>query len=258
MIKVLKVLKYSYAFSVTFVFVLAFSIFTASMLSQSNQNPQSYAQVVPIAEIVFDGESFSPQNITVQQGNTVRWTNVHTSEYTQIASDPHPIHTDDPFLNVGLVEPNGGVVTVIVSQIGDFSYHDHLHPQATGSITVVGQPVATSTQAPTQTPSPIPQSTITQAPSPTITRISTSTPTLEVTPEVLVENPEIYETTMIGSEEENEEIGEPLESHSTFSIQPYVIGAIIITIILFVIGYVLYRKEQEKNLSPSQESQDSV
>ncbi len=48
---------------------------------------------------------------------------------------PHPIHTDDPDLNVGTVKP-GESMTFTVTKTGEYGYHNHLNPSDKGRITV--------------------------------------------------------------------------------------------------------------------------
>lgn len=84
--------------------------------------------------IVFDGSSFSPATLTVKSGTTVTIKNV-SSQDMQFDSDPHPVHTDDPELNVGTVAP-GSSVTFTVTKTGSYGYHDHLDPSIQGRIVV--------------------------------------------------------------------------------------------------------------------------
>ncbi|HEV2402842.1 MAG TPA: cupredoxin domain-containing protein [Candidatus Saccharimonadales bacterium] len=84
--------------------------------------------------ITFDGTMFSPATLTVKSGTTVTIKNT-SSQDLQMNSNPHPVHTDDVDLNVGLVSP-GQSQTFSVTKTGSFGYHDHLDPSIQGTITI--------------------------------------------------------------------------------------------------------------------------
>lgn len=86
------------------------------------------------ATITYDGNGFSPAALTVNSGTTVTIKNTSNQEL-QMDSNPHPIHTDDTDLNVGLVGP-GGSQTFTVTKTGTFGYHNHLDPTQTGTIII--------------------------------------------------------------------------------------------------------------------------
>lgn len=77
---------------------------------------------------------FVPSEITADPGQTITWVNNDTVSH-EIASDDHPTHDRFPALNVGVVAP-GESVSVSFDAGGVYTYHDHLFPERTGSITV--------------------------------------------------------------------------------------------------------------------------
>ena len=77
---------------------------------------------------------YSPKDITIKIGDSVVWTNNDSATHT-ISSDPHPTHTLYPFLNVGPLKP-GEKKSVQFTTAGTFTYHDHLNPSLTGTVTV--------------------------------------------------------------------------------------------------------------------------
>ncbi len=162
-------LKKYHVFQITGIAVAIIAIFTFAALLKSRQSITSSASTT--VDITFDGSSYFPDDVTIQEGDTVRWTNT-SSTYTQISSDPHPIHTNYPALNVGLLA-SGDSITLIFPTSGTYGYHDHLLPSATGTINVVAIQTATPTDAPTDTPIPI---TVTHTPTPSITNTRTPTP----------------------------------------------------------------------------------
>lgn len=83
-------------------------------------------------EITVNG--FSPNALTIKVGGSVSWTNSDSSNHT-VNADPHPTHTLYPFLNVGVIKP-GEEKSVTFEKAGKYTYHDHLNPSLTGSITV--------------------------------------------------------------------------------------------------------------------------
>lgn len=86
------------------------------------------------ATITYDGSSFSPSSITVKSGDTVEVKNTSSTD-VQVQSNPHPTHTDDQDLNVGLISA-GQTKTFTVTQKGTFGYHNHLNPSQQGGITI--------------------------------------------------------------------------------------------------------------------------
>lgn len=50
-------------------------------------------------------------------------------------SDPHPVHTDNPQLNAGPIEP-GQSKTVTLTNKGTWGFHNHDAPSEHGTITV--------------------------------------------------------------------------------------------------------------------------
>lgn len=86
------------------------------------------------ATITYTDNGFLPQTVTVKSGQTVAIKNEASSDM-QFDSDPHPIHTTDPELNIDVVAP-GEVKTFTVTKAGTFGYHNHLNPSQTGKIVV--------------------------------------------------------------------------------------------------------------------------
>ena len=84
--------------------------------------------------ITYSDKGFSPSNITVKAGDLVSVTN-NSSSSLQFASDPHPQHTDNKDLNVGVIK-KGQSMTFRASKIGTFGFHNHYQAGDTGMITV--------------------------------------------------------------------------------------------------------------------------
>jgi plastocyanin len=96
---------------------------------------------------------YSPQNLTVNVGTTVTWTNN--------GSVGHTATSDSAAWDSGII-PVGGRFVFTFNSVGTFAYHCTIHPTImTGTITVV--PGCASTSTPTPRPSDTPSSTPTPA-----------------------------------------------------------------------------------------------
>lgn len=84
--------------------------------------------------ISYNGSSFSPSSLTVKVGDTIKIAN-QSSTALSFNSNPHPVHTDEPELNVGAIDA-GQSKTFKVTKLGSWGYHNHLNPSQTGTIVV--------------------------------------------------------------------------------------------------------------------------
>lgn len=87
---------------------------------------------VIIVKVTNNG--FEPRSINAKLGDKIIWSNTTSGDVT-VNSDAHPIHDLYPFLNLGEFK-SGQTVRVILREQGKFSYHNHLNPSQTGTITV--------------------------------------------------------------------------------------------------------------------------
>jgi plastocyanin len=88
------------------------------------------------------GFSFSPQNLDVMVGDTVRWTNQDNV--------PHTSTSDSDIWDSGILN-NGQSYMRMFSDAGDFPYHCTVHPSMMGSVHVQA---ATGVDDRTDTPNP--------------------------------------------------------------------------------------------------------
>jgi len=100
---------------------------TTNVTNTQNDKPAA-------ATITYSDSGYSPASVTVKSGEAVEIKNT-SSHAMQFDSDPHPIHTNDPELNVGSVNP-GESMKFTVSKTGTFGYHNHLNPSDKGTIIV--------------------------------------------------------------------------------------------------------------------------
>ncbi len=105
-----------------------------SATTPSASTNQDNTQVPVAATITYDGNGFSPSTTTVKAGDTIAIKNT-SSKTLEFDSDPHPVHTDDPELNVGVVAA-GKTVTFKVETTGTHGVHNHLDSSQTATIVV--------------------------------------------------------------------------------------------------------------------------
>jgi plastocyanin len=84
--------------------------------------------------VTYDGTSFTPAEITVASGDTIKIVN-NGEDTVEPASDPHPTHTTNSELNAGDIEP-GDSKTFTVTTQGTWGYHNHYSPSEKGTIIV--------------------------------------------------------------------------------------------------------------------------
>lgn len=104
----------------------------------SSQNPDASNSPVTAPEsvvtITYTDGGFSSSSVSIKSGEGVTFKNDSNSD-VQIQSDPHPIHTDNPQLNVGLLKP-GQSATITVTKKGNNGFHNHLNETERGIIAV--------------------------------------------------------------------------------------------------------------------------
>ena len=107
---------------------------TNTTQTTTTQPTTSDQNVATAATITYDGNGFSPNKVTVKEGDKVTIKNT-SSTVVEFDSDPHPVHTDNTELNVGSISP-GKSMTFMVDKSGTWGYHNHLDSGQTGTIVV--------------------------------------------------------------------------------------------------------------------------
>lgn len=107
---------------------------TSALSSPSTQSRSASPATSVSDTISFDGSQFSPATLTVKSGTKVTIKNTSTMNL-QMDSNPHPVHSDDTDLNVGLISA-GQSKTFTLTKTGSFGYHNHLDPSVQGKITI--------------------------------------------------------------------------------------------------------------------------
>ena len=84
------------------------------------------------ATITISNGGVSPSQVTIAPGQSVRFVNNNGRSH-QMASDPHPAHTDCPSLgNVGFITNNQTKDTFGFASAGSCGFHDHNDPDNGG------------------------------------------------------------------------------------------------------------------------------
>ena len=108
------------------------------------------------ATIHLSASGLDQKALTVKAGDEVEFINDDAAAH-EIASDPHPAHTDCPELNSGMLAHGQTFTATMGSTAKTCGLHDHLQPGNAafrGTITISGAPPAPS---PTPSPSPTPR-----------------------------------------------------------------------------------------------------
>ncbi len=103
-------------------------------MESSSASPSGSEAAMGKNMVKISAVGFTPQDITIKAGEAVMWTNDDSVNHT-VNSDPHPVHTDYPPLNLGPMKP-GESKSLTFPKAGVYKYHDHFNPSLTGSVTV--------------------------------------------------------------------------------------------------------------------------
>jgi plastocyanin len=88
------------------------------------------------ATVTYDTTGFSPSKVTIKVGDTVRFIN-KTSREMDVASNPHPTHTDYPAFDQGKGAFNGkNTFDFTFTQVGIWGYHNHESARDRGEVIV--------------------------------------------------------------------------------------------------------------------------
>jgi len=92
-------------------------------------------------DITYTANGFSPDTLSISDGDSVRWTN-NSGSLLRIAEGTHPVHTDCIFCPQGsgagdtIPISNGADYTFLFTGTGTANMHNHLNPEHTLVITV--------------------------------------------------------------------------------------------------------------------------
>ena len=152
----------------------ALALLFVGLTSSASAAPSAATQSVAVASFAF-----SPVSVTINIGDSVKWTN----------SDPatHTVTSDTGAFNSTL-GPSGGTFMFQFGNSGTFAYHCAIHPSMTGSVIVrsaaTAPPLPPPTAPPTAPPTVAPTARPTVAPTPQPTLAPTLEPTVAPTPSI--------------------------------------------------------------------------
>lgn len=89
---------------------------------------QSLAATISVK---INATAFAPKNVTINQGDTVKWTNADKAN--------HQIVANKGAFASGILRP-GQTYSFTFNTSGGFAYHDALHPSVSGAVYVKGPP----------------------------------------------------------------------------------------------------------------------
>jgi plastocyanin len=77
--------------------------------------------------VTITSAGLSPKSITAAKGSTVVFVNKDTVTHVP-SSNPHPVHTDCPEINVGPLAPGESRATQALNNARTCGFHDHNNP----------------------------------------------------------------------------------------------------------------------------------
>ena len=99
----------------------------SSPSSSPSPTPTPTPTPTPGTTITITSSGASPRDITVSVGSQVTFVNNNTQPH-DMASDPHPAHTDCPEINVGFIAAGQSRSTNNLITARTCRYHDHNQP----------------------------------------------------------------------------------------------------------------------------------
>jgi plastocyanin len=157
--------------------LVALGLLVAGMTSSASAAPAAATTAVSIQFFTF-----SPASVTVNAGDSVRWTNLDAAVHSAKA-------TGGSF-DTGILAQNASA-TIAFNTAGTFGYICGVHGASMSGTIVVNGPAATTrppTPAPTIAPTPVPtpQPTVAVTPAPTLSPTASPSPTEPPSPSATV------------------------------------------------------------------------
>jgi len=109
-----------------------FQISPKTVVSEPTKPPQPTSTAT--VDVTLTPNGFSPQTITIHAYTRVVWINKSGTEAT-VNSDPHPVHTAYPPLNLGIFGKIGRL-SLVFPKPGHYGYHNHFDANQTGTVIV--------------------------------------------------------------------------------------------------------------------------
>jgi len=90
------------------------------------------------ATITITATGVNPQNVTITAGGRITFVNSDSVQH-QPSSDPHPLHTDCPALNLNVLNPTQSATSAPLNTRRTCGFHDHINDTVAslrGTVTV--------------------------------------------------------------------------------------------------------------------------
>ncbi len=107
---------------------------SVTAIPTTQASPSASEQAMKETTVTVTSSGFSPNLITIKKGTKVIWVN-KSGDIANVSSDPHPIHTDYPPLNLNNFN-DGGSVSLVFNDAGTYKYHNHLNSSQKGTVVV--------------------------------------------------------------------------------------------------------------------------
>lgn len=85
------------------------------------------------ATITITASGVTPQNVTINSGGRITWVN-NDGAVHQPSSDPHPVHTDCPGLNMNPISPGASATSAALTTRRTCGFHDHMNDNTNASM----------------------------------------------------------------------------------------------------------------------------
>jgi plastocyanin len=123
--------------NIVVIFVLVVTLFGAWYFLAGNAGTLTPAKALgePNVTIVRTNDGYTPNEVTVQKGDIVLWTN-ESDEYHWPASDLHPTHGVYPEFDPLTPIAPGEEWKFQFNEVGEWKFHDHIRANKTGTVNV--------------------------------------------------------------------------------------------------------------------------
>ncbi len=102
---------------------------TETATTESDEEPST------VTTVHYTDDGYSPKETEVSVGSTVTFVNDSTQSMWT-ASDPHPVHTNFSAFDAKRGYKQGESYSFTFAKAGTYTYHNHLVPGDTGTVTV--------------------------------------------------------------------------------------------------------------------------
>jgi plastocyanin len=97
-----------------------------SPMPPTSPTPNPPAGPAPMTQTIsITGSGLSSRSIDVAVGGTITFVNNDNAAH-EMSSNPHPVHTDCPALNVGVLNPGEARATQPINTARSCGMHDHM------------------------------------------------------------------------------------------------------------------------------------